>query len=61
MISYLLYKVTKTPNGTSVTKVGDVIEATKCSGNFSWHQDIRATEIGLLYFKVRGENKNEDG
>jgi len=61
MISYLLFKIKKTQAGTKVKKLGDLIEATKCSGTFSWHQDIRSTEIGLLFFKVRGENKNDDG
>lgn len=41
-------------------KVGEVIEGTKCSGYFSWHQELHPTEVGLLFFKAKGENKNED-
>ena len=42
MISHLIYKVTPNsdPKGKdkqTITKCGNVIEATKCSGNFSWH------------------------
>ena len=38
-----------------------MIEGTKCSGLFAWHQDVRPTEVGLLFFKVSGENKTEEG
>jgi hypothetical protein len=38
IISYLIYKNTPGPDGmTKITKIGDIIEGTKCSGTFSWH------------------------
>jgi hypothetical protein len=62
MISYLIYKNTPGSDGmTKVEKIGDIIECSKCSASFSWHQGIYPADIGLIFFKIRGGNKNEDG
>lgn len=61
MIGHQIYKLTPSSTGIEIKKIGEEIEGTKCSGTAAWHQEMYPTDIGLVFFKVRGENKNEDG